>query len=76
MTKEYQWFSTSLHVTIATAKSVWCDEKVMTHWVKTWKPNVKEEAILVLDVHKAQMRYANLAVKLCCCRTSCHPSSR
>ena len=32
-----------------------CDQPVMDYWVKNcWKPNIKEEALLVLDVHKAQ----------------------
>ena len=32
-----------------------CDQPVMGYWVKNcWKPNIKEEVLLVLDVHKAQ----------------------
>ena len=35
--------------------NAWCDQPVMNYWVKNcWKPNIKEEALLVLDVHKAQ----------------------
>lgn len=45
-----------MHSFVFIQDNAWCDERVMAHWVKTcWKPNVKEEAMLVLDVHKAQM---------------------
>ena len=36
-------------------EKVWCDEKVMTDWVRNfWKPNVHGEMLLTLDQHKAQ----------------------
>lgn len=35
--------------------NAWCDEEAMKRWIRTsWKPYVKEEILLVLDLHKAQ----------------------
>ena len=44
-------------------EKAWCDERVMKHWINVcWKPNVHEESMLVLDVHKAQMTESVQAV--------------
>ena len=42
-------------VTVRFQPNAWCDQNVMEYWIKNcWKPHVKEETLLVLDVHKAQ----------------------
>jgi hypothetical protein len=39
----------------ALQKKAWCDEDVMVHWIKdSWNPIIKEETMLVIDVHRAQ----------------------
>lgn len=36
-------------------KNAWCDEVAMGYWARNcWKPFVKQESLLVLDMHKAQ----------------------
>ena len=43
------------HVTVQFQPNAWCDEEAMERWIRTsWKPYVKEEILLVLDLHKAQ----------------------
>ena len=35
--------------------NAWCDEVAMEYWIRNcWSPIVKEESILVLDLHRAQ----------------------
>ena len=35
--------------------NAWCDEVAMEYWIRNcWSPVVKEESILVLDLHRAQ----------------------
>ena len=42
-------------VTASFQSNAWCDENIMQQWItNSWKPNVKEESLLVLDVHKAR----------------------
>ena len=42
-------------VTVQFQPNAWCDEEAMERWIRTsWKPYVKEEILLVLDLHKAQ----------------------
>ena len=42
-------------VTVSFQVNAWCDEVVMEHWVRNcWKPCIKEDTLLVLDVHRAQ----------------------
>lgn len=43
------------HVTVQFQPNAWCDEEAMERWIRTsWKPHVKEEILLVLDLHKTQ----------------------
>ena len=42
-------------VTVRFQPKAWCDQEVMEYWVKNcWKPRVRKESLLVLDVHTAQ----------------------
>ena len=42
-------------VSVQFQSNAWCDEVIMEWWAKnSWKPHVKEESLLVLDLHKAQ----------------------
>ena len=42
-------------VTVHFQTNAWCDEVAMEQWVKNcWKPCVKEESLLILDIHNAQ----------------------
>lgn len=43
------------HVTVSFQANAWYDEVVMEHWVRNcWKRCIKEDTLLVLDVHKDQ----------------------
>ena len=40
-------------VTVTCQPNAWCDDIIMKQWItNSWKPNIKEECLLVLDVQE------------------------